>query len=289
MSQIWVDVDDCDDLSDETLDEMINSYISKITKGKRKPKNHIPQLIIAMGAPGAGKSTLANKFANIYFPNDDFVEHDYDNVIETCDPDYNLLIDVVSGDKSSVRWIYAHDKCNSIIMERGGRKVINVLMNGGYNVILQTHSYLEIIDFQTAGYQVHILYVMANNNISAERAAKRAIRTGRFASNATKENSWGWSSIINRSSRWYSYMIPWIATWCDTISVVTNDVDNYEHTEKDFKQYDLHPENEDASYWKTYIAELYSVIRSKKEGEHINIDKIKMIMSAEKNKLKLTS
>ena len=89
---------------------------------------------------------------------------------------------------------------------------------GRYNIILQTHSHINIIFAKLAGYKVTLLYVGAPLETAKMRSRERAIKTGKFlASNLMMQDE-----VVEDMWTSYKYTAAWHGLWADEFLVADN-------------------------------------------------------------------
>ncbi len=228
--------------TDEERNQTMEMMFRRLTEGKKPAKkNQSPHMILSIGPPGSGKSTVTRSLAISLSsePVGNYVEFDFDTLGEqdgSLDKARNLTD--LEGRPTGIGYAFAWLACDTSVAY--GDSLLQRLMEGRYNLMLQSHDQRVLMDAHWLGYTCTLLYVAVSEETAVRRAGKRAEEVGRFQRPATAENAWGWKSQIARTWGLYRRQAPWYALWADTFVVVNNDVDGQFPTVADFVVLDPH-------------------------------------------------
>jgi hypothetical protein len=239
----WAVVDGiCPAPNSKEVEEIANHVYGVLTKGRRPmAKGTTPHAVVTIGAPGVGKSTVARHFVELTseYAFETYVEVDFDKTL-----DYLRVGEVIrdlpaaDGSPTGVGDAYGWTKCIDQYWEVPVR-VLHRLLEDNFNIILQSHMMMWIVDFQTVGYHCSLLYVVASPATAKRRAAARALAEGRFLIPATEQNSWGWAGFVDRSIANYRKSAPWYALWASNFYIIVNEADRAKFSAADFVRVDL--------------------------------------------------
>jgi predicted ABC-type ATPase len=207
-------------VTDKELKKATKKAIRDITRGKTPvAKKETPHVIITVGAPGSGKSTVAGAATG---GNDNYVVIDFDVAIKYHPRYHNLWIPTeTSGNKAKdIKFTMTHGICNDavedVLVEVA--EEISFRSRKQYNLILQSHNLNLIIKYKRAGYKVTLLFVGVPLKVAIQRSRDRAINTGQFLAPTLMAQE---DVIV---SMWHHYLehTPWYAMWADELLVVNN-------------------------------------------------------------------
>ena len=250
--------------TDKEITEYANLVFKHITKNKTVATK-VPQLIIPIGAPGAGKSTiikaLIDEHSDVKINN--YVDFDIDNLLDYISIGNSTIMDNfknipdMDGKKSKIGYAYGWEECMEKISGKIVHLVILKLLKSNYNLIMNIHNYYEIIiDAQLKGYFCILVYVAVSKPVAIKRANDRAFETGKFL-------KYGWDKTIDSYLSEYREKAVWYALWADRFVVVNNNINNYYPTANDFKILITHPSNTKEPTilnWRTHVKKMYSAI-----------------------------
>lgn len=184
------------------------------------PAGEAPHLVLAMGAPGSGKHTLARlcvEALNLR-PVSEYVEIDFDALIK-YHPRANGVWDVADmfGRPTGVGLAQGWMNCASVFVPLA-ETLLNRALEKRYNLILYTHWHLVLMHAQNAGFTCTLLYVAAPLDVALRRARSRAATTGKFLSPTLKAQD----ELVTRMWTDYQQSVAWFALWADTVALVPN-------------------------------------------------------------------
>lgn len=248
------------------INEYVNLIYKNIINGKSPSINKLPQLIIPIGAPSAGKSTimevLVKEHSDVDYKN--YVYFDTDKLLDylPIGEDIKNIPDIY-GNRTGIGYAFGWSEC----MDKLSRTqivplIIAKILKSKYNLILNTHYFNIIIDAQLNGYFCILVYVIVNKKIAKERAKNRAEELGRFFS-LNYNNAFGWSDSINHYLKTYKEQAVWYSLWADRFVIVKNNTNKTFPKKNDFKIIITHPtSNSKKNNWKLHIKKIYNIIHS---------------------------
>lgn len=187
---------------------------------KPVPEGETPKLIFTRGAPGSGKSTVANLITAD--ESDKYVYIDYDVALK-YHPRYKGIWNVKDATEeniTNVGYTNYYMKANKELGEILPKIYYDLISGEGpkYNIVLQSHAPIELIPAKVEGYHVTYIFVGVPLHIAQERGRKRAIETGKFLS----ANLFIQDKLIE--SMWKEYKITaiWHGMWADKFMVIDN-------------------------------------------------------------------
>jgi len=248
------------------VSEYVNIIYKNITNGKQPSVNKLPQLIIPIGTPSSGKSTileyLVKEHSDIDFK--DYVYFDTDKLLDYLPIGENIQnIPDINGNKTGIGYAFGWSEC----MDKLSRTqivplLINKILRSNYNFILNTHYFNVIIDAQLNGYFCILVYVLVTKKIAKERATNRAQELGRFFS-LNYNNAFGWSESIQYYLKTYKEQAVWYSLWADRLVIVKNNKNNTFPKKNDFKIIITHPNGHSKkNNWKIHIKKIYNMIET---------------------------
>jgi hypothetical protein len=263
MPPLWIG--DPTNFCPTTTDKNIDMVFNLLTAGKKPAaaNDPPPHIVMTIGPPGAGKSTITRQFVKHWseMKEDNYVELDADLILDYLPEGGRLrnLPDML-GRPTGVGAAYGWDDCIGKV-EAITSAVFFRLLEKRYYIIYHSHYYMHLIEMAHAGYVSTLLYVAVSRETALRRAAARAKETGRFLRpGAMESNGWGWEDTVMWMWHNYRNWAPWYALWADNLGVVNNDRDGHEFVKEDFKSYLSHP-TEPGANWTQYVGALWRVIR----------------------------
>lgn len=189
------------------------------------PRGSAPHLIITIGAPGAGKSTVAEAVARRGDHGDygDYVTIDEDVAVK-YHPRYAGVWGVpsaVTGRPTGVGFTMGYLMCNQHLLGGVMVRIFEELVHAKgprYNIILQSHAQDNLIEAKLEGYRTTLLFVGVPLPVAIRRSRDRAIATGKFlaptlaAQDEIVDSMW---NLYRRSAAWYGL-------WADEFLVADN-------------------------------------------------------------------
>jgi len=249
--------------NNEQINEYVNHIYKNIIKGKIPSIKQAPQLIIPIGAPGAGKSTIIGNLIKYHSDVDynNYVQFDVDKLLDYLPIGDNIRnIPDINGNKTNIGYAFGWEECmNKLSKTNLINMVIIKILKANYNLILNIHYFNIIIDAQLHGYFCILVYIFVTKSIATERVKKRAIELGRLFS-LNKNNIYGWSESIDHYLVDYKEKAVWYSLWADRFVIVNNNSNKQYPQKNDFKIITSHPITNTKSNWKTYIKKMYNII-----------------------------
>lgn len=221
----WVDpysaYSDCD-VSPAEFDAALAAARKELLGNKKPvPAGEEPHLLITIGAPGAGKSTVSEAVAGSR-GGGDYVTIDLDVAVKYHPRYRNIWAapSAVTGKPTPVGFTLSYLACNAPLEDILLRIYEDIVYGEGprYNIILQSHSHINIILAKHAGYRVTLLFVGAPLEIAKARSRTRAVDTGKFlAPNLAIQDE-----VVE--SMWVDYRTTaaWYGLWADEFLVADN-------------------------------------------------------------------
>lgn len=223
-NKIWINPNSIQTRLEVTNKEYIKaSQLARddLLKNKKPvPKGKTPKLIFTRGAPGSGKSTVADLITAD--ERDKYVYIDYDVALK-YHPRYKGIWNVkdVTGNKSTnIGYINNYMTANKELIDILSRIYYDIISGKGpkYNIVLQSHIPIEIIPAKIEGYHVTYIFVGTPLHIAQERGRKRAIETGKFLAANLKVQD----KLIEGIWREYKITAVWHGMWADKFMVIDN-------------------------------------------------------------------
>lgn len=264
MPRAWISDprDLCRPPDDAGRKAAMESVYGKLTAGRKPaPKGESPHLVMSVGPPGAGKSTISRllvKHASS-IPPESYVEVDFDSIGDLAGA-YDALKNLpdLEGRPTGVGYAWAWASCDFSTAYSG--ELLRRLMDERYNLIVQSHDQQMLIDAQMRDYVCTLFYVAVSRETALRRAAKRAEETGRFLQPANAETGWGWKEAVNDMWTRYRERVPWYALWADNLALVSNEVDGKYPGPEDFRLFIAHPPLEPEQDWHGVISGFYAAL-----------------------------
>lgn len=224
-AQDWIDPYYINDLCEVTAEEYEAARKrarAELLRGKKPvPPGETPHLLITIGAPGAGKSTVASAVAER--SGKDYVMIDLDVAVK-YHPRYAGMWNApsaVTGKPSGAGLTTGYFTCNSTlegILIQLYEDIIFTEKEKRYNVILQSHSQVNLIEAKLAGYRTTLLFVGVPLQIAIQRSRARAVETGKFlAPTLTVQDE-----IVYSMWAMYRSTAAWYGLWADEFLVADN-------------------------------------------------------------------
>ena len=229
-----------------TVEEIYNF----LRKGKTPVKN--PHLLKTIGIPGAGKSTVSKYAIEFYsiHPYDSYIILDVDSIMD----EFKDPINKINGVKIGLK--YQWDQCVGRFVDPIFDLVLDKIFSNKYNIILQSHEWVSLFFAFNKGYTTTMLYVKADVHVAIKRTKLRAEVEGRFITNGTKNDSWGWENSVNFYHKFYQMRIPFIAMMAYNFIYIDNNKENTTYKKENFIAIDIH-----ATPWKETMDKLYDLIQ----------------------------
>lgn len=183
------------------------------------PDGH-PQLVLAIGAPGSGKSTISAAIAKrVKLDVANFVEFDYDALIKYHPrKDQVAHVHTIDGKKTDVGYALGWTNCVDAVIQLG-EPLLHDLIRRRYNIIVQTHNYDIIHPARRAGYYITVVYVGVRLQTALARSRARAAETGMFLSPTLGEQD----ETVAQIWRQYQTQAAFYGLWADRFIAVNND------------------------------------------------------------------
>lgn len=190
-----------------------------ILAGKKPvPAKTRPHLLITIGAPGAGKSTVADKAVDAT----NYVVIDIDVAVKYHPRYQNVWSapDVVTGKPTGVGFTTTYMTCNDGLDDMMERIFYDLISAKGprYNIILQSHAQGHLIDAKSVGYRVTLLFVGVPLEVATQRSRERALKTGKFLAPTLAAQD----KIVEKMWSQYLQMAVWFGMWADEFLVANN-------------------------------------------------------------------
>ena len=223
ISRRWLAPGNIPTLAPDDVELALATALKELKQGKQPAaKGATPHFILTTGAPGSGKSTISEEFARMrgMHPIDTYIHVDFDTFIR-YHPHADDLLDIpdfVTGKKS--RWGYALAGIQFLgeLVDQIGHPILMELMQGGYNLIVESHNRLHLIDAKDFGYYTSFLYVSAPLELAQKRARLRGKKTGQFlAGSLSAQDEW-----IRVTRDRYAVESAWYAMWAHEFIAVNN-------------------------------------------------------------------
>jgi adenylate kinase family enzyme len=182
-----------------------------------------PHAVFTIGPPGSGKSTVADALVRAMgvHPAESYVVLDYDALIK-YHPRFRdtWRVPDVFGRPTGVGYALGWMRCIDDLDDLG-QVLRKKIFTERYNVIVQTHAHIGLIEAQLASYHVTLLYIGVPLALAQDRARKRAVETGRFLAPTLEIQD----RHIAQTWERYKLQAPWYGLWADQVFVAKNDRD----------------------------------------------------------------
>jgi dephospho-CoA kinase len=206
------------------LEEALARARADLLRGKKPlAAGVVPHLIVTIGGPGSGKSTVAEAVAKKWGNGGDYVTIDLDTAVQ-YHPRFAGLWgapSVVTGQHLGVGLTTAFFSCN-LSLERVLDQIYDELLYSGqarrYNLILQSHSHTSLVEAKLAGYRTTLLFVGAPLQLALQRCRARAVETGMFLAPTLSLQD----EIVYSMWATYRAMAVWYGMWADEFLVADN-------------------------------------------------------------------
>ena len=202
----------CYELGGRELAALQEKISKDLLRGARKAKKQPPHLLLTLGAPGAGKSTLAPRVAAERAPGEHYVHLDADHLYR-YHPGYQNAWDIPSaggGPPTGAGAVMGYLRCSQIVVQVFERLVLDLAL-GGYNLVLNCHDTKPLLALKRLGYRTSLLYVRVPVALAQERCRARAIETGKFLSPTLEAQD----RDVEEMAKEYAFYAPWYALWAD--------------------------------------------------------------------------
>jgi hypothetical protein len=275
-AHLWMGVANslCPPMDEKSTAEAADTIFRKLTAGKTPAAKGVsPHLVLTMGPPGAGKSTVALDLVRHCSdtPPDKYVVLDHDSVLDLLPVGEKIrhMPDVTGARASGVGAAYGWSVCLDVV-GAAAQRVYRRLVDAKYSIILHSHNPEDLVDAQCGGYVCTVLYVVVTPEKAISRAAARAPAEGRFLWPASAENAFGWDRVVPNLWRRYVRMAAWFSLWADNIAIVNNQQDNKTFAKSDFQLYETHtPPGSAAEWWAPVHALVAEIMRAHAAAEQM--------------------
>ncbi len=175
-----------------------------------------PRMLVAIGAPGSGKSTVAPQvIGNV----SNYVNFDYDALIKYHPRAKEIKnIPDLKGKPTGIGYKFGWTKCVDAVIELGF-VLLQKLIKLKYNLIVQTHNFDIIMTAKDAGYYCTVLYVVVKLKTAQKRARERAEKTGMFLTTTLAAQN----AMIDERRTAYEVAAPFYGLWADEFIAVNNE------------------------------------------------------------------
>jgi predicted ABC-type ATPase len=211
----------CAELTPDELAEAGKKARKELLSGAR-PARAPPHLLLSIGTPGAGKSTVAAAVVAHRAPSEHYVSIDFDLAFR-YHPRFADVWDLpsaVTGKPTGVGAALGYLFCNEAVEQVFLEILRGLLAADGprYNIILQSHDHDFLITAKLHGYRTTLLYVGAPVAVAQARCRARAIATGKFLSPTLAAQD----DLVRSMWEEYRDRAPWLALWADSFLIVDN-------------------------------------------------------------------
>ena len=194
-----------------------------LLQGKRPlpPNSGRRHLVIAVAAPGSGKTTVARQFVAARFgaqiAADHFVEVDYDDAINyhPAGPDLWHLRDAVSGKPVPVGSTETFFACRKEVIEVMRDVLRALIKEGRYHLVLHHLRGDGLRPAHRLGFHTILLFVGTPRQVAVRRAAARVQSQGRYF---TEDDVTYWYEQYREAMAFW-------ALWADEFHVANNGID----------------------------------------------------------------
>jgi len=221
----WVDaeylLERCKVSSDEWDKARAAARKDLLSKKKPVPAGQQPHLIVTIGAPGAGKSTVAAAVARSR-GRGDYVTIDVDVAVKYHPRYFGMwnVPNVATGKPTGIGVTSGYWTCNAPLEDILIQLYEDILHSDKdrYNIILQSHSQINLIGAKLAGYRTTLLFVGVPLETAVRRSRSRAIETGKFLTATLGAQD----QVV--FSMWVTYRdtAAWYGLWADEFLVANN-------------------------------------------------------------------
>lgn len=216
----YLDITTFCDLTAKELDAAAKKARADILKNAKPiPKGTTPTIVVTVGAPGSGKSTVGKLVAESYANN--FISIDLDLAVK-YHPRFNNLWnfpDALTGKATGVGIIETHNLCTSELSGMMEVVIDEIIAMQKYNIILQAYVSMKgLKQFSMKKYNVVALCVGVPLKIAQERAWSRSLKTGQFFERTRAEQN----EFIKAVWSMYPEDAMWDSLLVDEVLVVSN-------------------------------------------------------------------
>ena len=212
------------DVTPEEVEKASKRARAEIVKDTPPVKTGLPHLIITIGAPGSGKSTVAGKVAATREKGKQYIVIDYDLAVK-YHPRFNDIWDMADVDSkpSGVGWSLGYITCNQVLEEILANLFQDLIEAPlKYNIILQSHSQVDLVHAKINGYRTTLLFVGTPLPVALQRSRTRAVTTGKFLAPTLRAQD----HIVTDMWKYYAMSVPWYGLWADEFIVADNRKDD---------------------------------------------------------------
>ena len=180
-----------------------------------------PHILVTIGAPGVGKSTVAAAVAKSR-GHGDYVIIDIDVAVKYHPRYYKIwnTPNEMTGKPTGVGITQGYWTCNAPLEDIMTQLYDDILHSSEnrYNIILQSHSQINLIGAKLAGYRTTLLFVGAPLKTVIKRSRNRAVETGKFLT-ATLSSQ---DEVVSSMWMLYRTTAAWYGLWADEFLVANN-------------------------------------------------------------------
>lgn len=243
------------ELSEEEVKAAAKKMADDLFDGKKPaPADKRPHIILTIGGPGSGKSTVARICAEDMgvFPYENYVSVDFDTLVK-YHPRMNDIWSLpdMLGRPTGIGYAFGWN-CDAQFVPLVVALVEQAL-DQRYNIIVQSHWQPWLINAQLKDYFCTLLYVAAPLDVAKRRARARAVETGMFLAPTLAAQD----EVVADMWSTYRKTVPWWALWADELALVYNGDDAKKPVKGEFLYLDPHQEGVP---WKKKIEEIYDLI-----------------------------
>ncbi len=243
------------DMSEAEVEAAAARMAASLFDGKKPaPADKRPHLILTIGGPGSGKSTVAKISAEDMgvFPYESYVSVDFDALVK-YHPRMNDIWSLpdMLGRPTGVGYAFGWN-CDAQFVPLVVALVERAL-DQRYNVIVQSHWQLWLASAHLKGYFCTLLYVAAPLDVAKRRARARAVETGMFLAPTLAAQD----EVVADMWSAYRKTVPWWALWADELALVYNGDDAKKPAKGEFLYADPHQEGVP---WKKTVEGVYALI-----------------------------
>jgi hypothetical protein len=184
------------------------------------PRRGPPEFFLTGGAPGSGKNSVAHAYVRRRgrHPPSSYVYLDFDAAVK-YHPRFRDVWSLpdVRGFRPGPGAAHGWNLCASSLDGLLSR-IAYELMDGGYNIVMQSHQPERLVEAKERGYRTVYLFVGAPARTCVRRARERALETGMFlaptltAQQRHVENHWHRMRAL----------APYRGVWADEFALVAN-------------------------------------------------------------------
>lgn len=274
VARDWLDPDYAHELcavTSEEVEEAMKTARRDLLQGKKPvAAGKKPHLIITIGAPGAGKSTVAEAVA-AERGDGDYVTIDLDVAVKYHPRAKGMwnAPSAVTGKPTGVGLTTSYFTCNlqleDVLISIYEDLIAADKARPRYNIVLQSHTQVNLIDAKLAGFRTTLLFVGAPLETAIQRSRQRAIDTGKFLAPTLRAQD----EIVYSMWMLYRTTAAWYGLWADEFLVADNGQKastdraaraQFRQSKKLLKVIPLHCESRECPSWEDRLAVAQSAI-----------------------------